>query len=145
MPAVYVSAVIDAPLEAVWKVLRDFNGLPRWHPLVGSSRIEEDRPADSIGCVRNFQLTKTGETIRERLLALSDVEHYCTYSILEAPLHVSNYVATVRLRRITTTGQTFGEWQSTFDTPAGEEDSVCEDVKSIYEDGFASIVASARA
>ena len=39
MPAVYVSAVIDAPLEKVWEVLRDFNALPQWHPLVAASRI----------------------------------------------------------------------------------------------------------
>lgn len=140
MPQVYVSAIIDAPLETVWKVLRDFNALPQWHPLVATSRIEENLPADAIGCVRNFQLSDTGETIREQLLALSDVEHSCTYSILEAPLHVSNYVATVRLRRVTRTGQTFGEWQSTFETPQGEEASVCNDVREIYEDGFASIV-----
>jgi len=139
MPAVYVSSIIDAPLETVWEVLRDFNALPRWHPLVAVSHIEDDLPADAIGCVRNFQLTDGGETIREQLLALSDVEHSCTYSILESPLPVSNYVATVRLRRITVTGQTFGEWQSRFDTPPGEEESTVALVKGIYEDGFASI------
>lgn len=140
MPEVYVSSVIDAPLEKVWEVLRDFNGLPRWHPLVAASRIEGDRPADAIGCIRNFQLTEGGETIREQLLALSDVEHFVTYSILDAPLPVSNYVATVRLRPITTSGKTFAEWQSKFDTQPGEADSVCALVQSIYEDGFASIV-----
>jgi hypothetical protein len=140
MPEVYVSAVIDAPLEQVWEVLRDFNALPRWHPLVAFSRIEDDLPSDAIGCIRNFQLSGSGETIREQLLALSDVEHFCTYSILESPLPVSNYVATVRLRRITTTGRTFGEWQSRFDTPRGEEESSVALVRGIYEAGFRSIV-----
>ncbi|MBC8353640.1 MAG: SRPBCC family protein [Planctomycetes bacterium] len=142
MPEVYVSSIIDAPLENVWEVLRDFNALPQWHPLVAASKIEDGLAADAIGCVRNFQLTGSGDTIREQLLALSDVEHSCTYSILEAPLPVSNYVATVRLRRITATGQTFGEWQSKFETDPGEEDSACALVKSIYEDGFASITNS---
>ncbi|MDA1052050.1 MAG: SRPBCC family protein [Planctomycetota bacterium] len=140
MPEVYVSAVIDAPLETVWKVLRDFNALPSWHPRVAASRIEDGLTAEAIGCIRNFQLTDGGETIREQLLALSDVEHSCTYSILDAPLPVSDYVATVRLRRVTTTGQTFGEWRARFDTQAGEEDSTVELVKSIFEEGFASIV-----
>lgn len=142
MPEVYVSAIIDAPLEKVWKVLRDFNALPQWHPLVAVSRIEDGLAADAIGCVRNFQLADGGATIREQLLALSDVEHSCTYSILEAPMPVSNYVATIRLRRITTTGQTFGEWQSRFDSPAGEEDAAAAMVKSIYEQGFASILTT---
>lgn len=140
MPRVYVSSIIDAPLETVWEVLRDFNALPKWHPLVGISQIEDNLPADAIGCVRNFQLSDGGATIRERLLALSDVEHYCTYSILESPLPVSSYVATVRLRRITTTNQTFAEWHSTFETPVGEEESAAAIVQSIYEDGFASII-----
>ena len=71
MPEVYVSSIIDAPIEKVWEVLRDFNALPNWHPLVARSRIEEDRPADAIGCIRNFQLTDSGQTIQEQLLALS--------------------------------------------------------------------------
>jgi hypothetical protein len=32
MPRVYVSSVIDAPAAKVWERVRDFNGLPRWHP-----------------------------------------------------------------------------------------------------------------
>jgi Polyketide cyclase / dehydrase and lipid transport len=139
MLEVYVSSIIDAPLEQVWKVLRDFNALPQWHPLVATSHIEDNLPADAIGCVRNFQLTGNGETIREQLLALSEVEHSCTYSILDGPLPVSNYIATVRLRRVTTTGQTFGEWHSRFNAPSGEEDAAKEIVKDIYEQGFASL------
>ncbi len=144
MPEVYVSAVIDAPLEKVWEMLRDFNALPQWHPLVATSRIEDDLPADAIGCIRNFQLVEDLATIREQLLALSDVEHFVTYSILDSPLPVSNYVATILLRRITTTGQTFGEWRSRFDSPPGQEASASATVKSIYEQGFASIVTSLK-
>ena len=139
MQQVYVSSLIDAPLEKVWEVLRDFNSLPQWHPLVAESQIEDGLPADAIGCIRNFQLTGNGETIREKLLALSDTEYSCTYSILESPLPVSEYVATVRLRRVTVSGQTFGEWHSKFNTPAGEEEAARAIVKSIYEDGLASL------
>ena len=63
------STVIDAPIERVWTVLRDFNGHDRWHPAVKESRIEECRPADAIGAVRRFRLSD-GSTLRERLLAL---------------------------------------------------------------------------
>jgi hypothetical protein len=142
MPEVYVSAIIDASLEKVWEVIRDFNALPHWHPLVATSRIEDDRPADAIGCIRNFQVAGSGETIREQLLALSEVEHFYTYSILESPLPVKDYVATLRLRRITTTGQTFAEWQSKFETPPGDEELGCDLVKNIYEGGLASIATS---
>ena len=65
------STVIDAPVDRVWSVLRDFNGHDRWHPAVKESRIEERRPSDAIGAVRRFRLTD-GATLRERLLTLSD-------------------------------------------------------------------------
>ncbi len=60
------STVIDAPIDAVWGMLRDFNGHERWHPAVAESRIEEGRRPDEIGCVRRFRLTSGGE-LREQL------------------------------------------------------------------------------
>ena len=44
MIKVYTSSVIEAPADAVWAQVRDFNGLPKWTPFVAESRIEE-RPA----------------------------------------------------------------------------------------------------
>ena len=70
MIKVYTSSVIDAPADAVWARVRDFNGLPQWTPFVAESRIEESQPADRIGCVRNFRL-RDGGVIRERLLTLN--------------------------------------------------------------------------
>ena len=37
------STVIDAPIDEVWQLLRDFNTHDRWHPAVAVSRIEERR------------------------------------------------------------------------------------------------------
>ena len=120
MPQVYVSAVIDAPVAAVWAVIRDFNGLPRWTPFVAESRIEANAPADQIGCVRAFVL-KDGGRIRERLLALSDYEFSQSYAILESPMGVENYLATLRLLPITDGGRSFAEWSADFTCPASRE------------------------
>ncbi len=79
MVKVYVSSVIDAPIEKVWSRVRDFNALPSWHPAIADSKIEGDLHADRIGCVRHFH-TKDGGLIRERLLMLSDIQHSCTYT-----------------------------------------------------------------
>src|SRR3546814_20306824 len=70
---VYASSVIVAPADRVWARIRDFNGLPAWHPLIAESRIEAAAPADQVGCVRAFRL-KDGGFIREKLLALSDYD-----------------------------------------------------------------------
>jgi len=63
------SAVIDAPIERVWSVLRDFNSHTAWHPVVADSHIERSEPSDQVGCVRNFTL-QDGNHIREQLLTL---------------------------------------------------------------------------
>ena len=114
------SAVIDAPIDRVWAVLRDFNSHCAWHPAVGDSRIERGEAADQVGCVRNFFL-KDGNHIREQLLALSDSEHVSTYCILDATLPMRNYVATVQLKNVTDGDRTFWHWESTFDVPKGRE------------------------
>ena len=49
MTHVYASSIIPASVDQVWKVVRDFNALPGWHPAIAESRIEEGRPADQVG------------------------------------------------------------------------------------------------
>ena len=82
---IYTSSVIDAPAGKVWAVIRDFNALPAWHPLIAESRIEDGLSPDQVGCVRNFRLVDGGE-LREQLLTLSDRDYQCTYSILDSPM-----------------------------------------------------------
>ena len=117
MPRVYVSAVIEAPAARVWTVVRDFDALPRWVPAVAESRIEDGLPADRVGCVRAFTL-RNRERFREQLLALSDYEYSVTYSILESPFPLTDYVATLRLFPVTDTDATFAEWQAEFECAA---------------------------
>ena len=40
MARVYVSSVINGRSDRVWQRIRDFNGLPSWHPGIAESRIE---------------------------------------------------------------------------------------------------------
>jgi NADPH2:quinone reductase len=133
------SAVIEAPIDRVWAVLRDFNSHSAWHPAVGESRIERNEPADQVGCVRNFFL-KDGNHIREQLLALSDRDHISTYCILDATLPMRNYVASLYLKRITDGDKTFWHWESTFDVPKGREREFDQLVGGgVYEAGFAAL------
>ncbi|MEZ5668992.1 MAG: SRPBCC family protein [Alphaproteobacteria bacterium] len=141
MVTVARSTVIDAPVDAVWAVLRDFNGHDRWHPAVAESRIEEAEPADRIGAVRRFRLADGG-VLREQLLALDDRTRSFTYCLLEAPLPLHGYVATVALRPVTLGDATFWHWQSRFDPPPGEAERLVRLVgDAIYAAGFEAIRA----
>ena len=139
MVKVVRSTVLSAPIEAVWDVVRDFNGHDQWHPAVATSQIERGQPEDKVGCVRKFRL-EDGSELREQLLSLSDLEQSYSYCLLDTPIPLFNYVAHVRLFPITDGDETFWEWESRFDTPAGRESELGEMVGSnIYEAGFDAI------
>ena len=136
MVRVYVSTIIDAAAENVWARVRDFNALPQWHPGIADSRIENSDPSDRIGCIRHFH-TRDGGMIRERLLALSDYDYSCTYSILESPMGVDNYVATLKLTPVTDGARTFAEWSAEFDCVEGRERELTEQIGGgVFQGGF---------
>ena len=133
------STVIDAPIERVWAVLRDFNSHDQWHDVVDVSRIEADERPDQVGCVRSFSL-KDGARIREQLLTLDDRQYKSTYCIVEATVPLQRYVATVTLKPVTDGRRTFWHWESTFATPPGMEAELRQMVaEGVYEAGFANL------
>lgn len=127
MAKVFVSTVIGAPAAEVWKVVRDFNGLPSWAPFVVDSRIEQNARADQVGCIRNFVL-RDGGRIRERLLALSDYDLSYTYAIMESPMAVENYTATLALIPVTDGPATFASWQADFDCAPEREAALSQQI-----------------
>jgi hypothetical protein len=137
MARAHASSVINAPVEEVWARIRDFNALAIWHPAVAKSTIEGGAPSDQVGCVRVLTL-KGGGMIRERLLEMSDLGHHYSYAILEGPLAVKNYRATLRLRRISDGDRTLAEWSSSFDPDPPEKQAETEDFLSnaVFQGGF---------
>jgi NADPH:quinone reductase-like Zn-dependent oxidoreductase/uncharacterized protein YndB with AHSA1/START domain len=133
------STIIDAPIERVWAVLRDFNSHDRWHGAIDASRIEEGKGPVQVGCVRAFTL-KDGNFIREQLLTLDDREFRSTYGIVESTVPLRRYVATVTLKPVTDGHRTFWHWESTFETPPGRERELRDLVsQGVYEAGFENL------
>ncbi len=136
MARVYTSSVINASAARVWARVRDFNGLSNWHPAIAESRIENGEPADKVGCVRNFSL-RNGDRLREQLLGLSDFDMFCTYSILDSPMPLTNYVATLRLTPITDQDRTFIEWSADFDCAPDREGELLSNIGGgVFQGGF---------
>ena len=136
MATVTVSSIIDAPVEKVWARIRDFNGLPEWHPRMVESHIEDGKSATEIGCVRNFTLA-SGPKLREQLTAFSDDDFLVSYSILETPQPITNHSATLQLRRVTDGDRTFAEWTATFDAPEEEAENVAAGMgTNVFQGGF---------
>ncbi len=136
MARVYTSSVINASAARVWARVRDFNGLSNWHPAIAESRIENSEPADKVGCIRNFSL-RNGDRLREQLLGLSDFDMFCTYSILDSPMPLTNYVATLRLTPITDQDRTFIEWSADFDCAPDKEGELLSNIGGgVFQGGF---------
>lgn len=139
MVKVVKSTILDAPVDRVWDVLRDFNGHESWHPAVAESAIERGQSSSKVGCVRRFRLAD-GSVLREQLLSLSDLEQTFSYCLLDTPVPLFNYVAHVALVPVTDGDATFWQWQSRFDTRAGEETAMATLVgENIYQAGFDAI------
>jgi hypothetical protein len=142
MARVYVSSVINASAARVWARVRDFNGMSNWHPAIAESRIENGEPADRVGCIRNFSL-RNGDRLREQLLGLSDYDMFCTYSILDSPMPLTNYVATLRLTPVTDQERTFIEWSADFDCAPDREGELVSNIGgNVFQGGFDALKRS---
>lgn len=139
MARVYVSSVVNAPASKVWERVRDFNALPKWHPRIRDSRIEDALPSDKIGCIRNFNL-QNGDNIREQLLGLSDYDLFYTYAILESPMPLTDYIATLRLTPVTDGELTFAEWSAEFNCAPDVEGDLINGISSnVFLGGFEAL------
>ncbi|MGH6649016.1 SRPBCC family protein [Aquabacterium sp.] len=139
MSKVFISAVIEADINPVWKLVREFNGFPKWHPAVVRSEIEDGREEDAVGCVRSFELNN-GAWIRERLCALDDTAHSVSYTILRAPLAVTHYHASLALMPITEGDPaTLAVWQAEFRCAADEESRLVVEIEDLFKAGLAAL------
>ena len=137
---VYVSHVIDAPIETVWEIMRDFNDMPSYHHGIRKSVLEGDQPSDQVGCVR--RLTLGDGFVRERLLCLDDRNYVFTYEIIEGSLPVRDYVAGVRLHRVTDGNRTFAEWWADFDVVGADRDTMITRIgNNVFGTGFHAVAS----
>src|SRR3546814_19018168 len=104
-----------------------------------SSDVCSSDLADQVGCVRAFRL-KDGGFIREKLLALSDYDFSCSYSILESPMGEENYVATLKLTPVTDGDRTFADWSASFDCAVEREAALPARIgRTALQGGFSAL------
>lgn len=132
MPETIATAVIPAGVDAVWGVVREFNGLPTWHPAIATSELESDGASDRVGAVRHLGLAgDDGGEVREVLAALNDSERTLVYEILSSPFPVRLYRSTIQVFPVTETGESFVAWSVVFDCDASDADQMI----GVFRDG----------
>jgi uncharacterized protein YndB with AHSA1/START domain len=139
MSKVFVSTVINAPIERVWRTVGDFAGLDAWMPGLKGCGIENTKGPTEIGAVRVAGIAGSKDRLRERLDEYSPDDYLIVYSVLEGPLPVQNVRTGMRLRPITDTYGTLGEWSSEFDAEPGQEEEGERHMVRVFNAGFRAL------
>lgn len=129
----YASRIITATPEEIWPLIADFNGLPKIHPAISASELEEGATESKVGVVR--KLTLPDGAVRERLVKLDKASWELHYAILDGIMPVTDYVAVVKLLP-KADGTTLAEWWADFKVAAGHDEQ--EVAQNVSEGVFAT-------
>ncbi|MCW0213741.1 MAG: SRPBCC family protein [Pseudonocardia sp.] len=139
MPRPYSSGVVPASADAVWEVVREFDGLPSWHPAIDRSELTSGAEG-AVGAVRRLTLGDGG-VVTEKLIAIDDADRRYTYAFIEDnPFGCRRYVSTVRVAPVTDTGEAFVEWWAEFDAEGADEQKLVDlFANGVYGSGIAAL------
>lgn len=123
-----VEGEIPASLDDVWKVVSDFGGFLE----VQGVPVEVD--GQGIGALRKVSLGSA--VIVERLESIDETTHSTSYSIVEGPLPVTDYLSTIRLEAAGDSATRL-EWSSTFEPAGGMSDADASGIiAGVYNGGI---------
>ncbi len=136
MTKVSMSTKLNVPAAKVWEVVGRFNALSDWHPAVEKSELEGE--GTTRGTIRRLSLAGGGSIV-ERLENIDETAHRYTYSILQGPLPVANYTATIRVTEAPDAKSCTVEWSSEFDPAGGPESEAVKAIESVYKAGLENL------
>ncbi len=135
MAEVFVSCVLDTPVERLWDVLRDFGRWSQWHPGVRECEIVNGLPGCCPRAVHRLVLAD-GSQMQETLLALSDHERSFAYALTQSDAPLRDYTARVALSPVTETSQSFLAWSARYSVDASAEAATANMVAGVLAAGF---------
>lgn len=124
----YVSGLFSQPVDVVWRLVGDFHAMADWVPTIARA----DQEGSGVGSVRVL-LRQDGGVVRERLVGYDEPDRHLCYEF--AGPHgfaVRCFRGTVRLRPVTSTGETFLEWFADFDADAADEAELTVTFEAIF-------------
>jgi mxaD protein len=139
------SVEIKSSPKAVWGLIRDFNGLHKWHPGFKNDVIKSGRN-NTKGAMRTLTLA-SGESFDEELLKFDDSKMFFRYRIVgDSPFPITHYVSTLHVKK-GKGGLTKVLWQGKFKNKpdGGKTDAeVVEMLNGAYKAGLDNLKALAE-
>ena len=132
MASIKRKITINASPDAIWKVAGDFAGIAEWHPAIASIKMVEGEKEP-----RRILTLADGAIVDERLIELDDAKYTHTYTILDSPIPLTNYLATISVQP--EGGQSRVIWSATYDPNPGGEATCEEIVSQVFESGLEAL------
>lgn len=134
MTRAYFSDIVPAPVDQVWAVLGRFEAISDFVHKLTAGEIENG-PGPVVGSVRLLTLRGGGQ-VRERLVSMDAADRSYRYEFPEGqcPFPVRSYLATIRVRPVTTQDATFVEWYGDYDCDADVVESMRETFAGRYSE-----------
>lgn len=137
-PRVHVSQVIPGSTDDVWDAVRAFDSIDEWHPVIEDCTIDDGKSPVRIGAVRDF--TAGDRTVRERLLAHSDVDRYYQYTMTSEDGDKVDYLGELRLDPITESDETLATWTAHYDVvEGGNLQEEAEHLNKVFSVGLSGV------
>lgn len=136
---------INAPAEAVWAVVGDYNGSPRWLPLVERSQIVVGAN-NVVGAIRLIT-RRNGTKVTERLLEHDSQGMRMAYTYVDGAVMASDYFPVITVKDMGD-GTSMVRWSARFrrlayhldPPPPGQDDrSLIAFYNGIYKAGLESL------
>lgn len=127
MPKVSMTQDLNVSADQLWQMIGQFNALPDWHPTVEKSELSK------AGETRTLSLAGGGQIV-EKLESTDDDSKTYTYSIVDSPLPVKNYVSTIKVSGSGDNATV--EWSSEFEAAGMPENDAMKAIEGVYQAGF---------
>ena len=128
------TATMPGKPAQLWKKIGSFCSIKDWHPMI--AKCEKSKEG---GATYRTLTTKDGGKIKEKLLKKNDSSY--SYEIVESPLPVQNYKATISVAA--DGDQTKVDWKSTFEAKGASDDDAKKVIDGIFKAGLDNLAKPA--
>jgi len=140
------SVEINASPAKVWNLVKNWNGLHKWHPAFSNAEIKSGEN-NKRGAVRTLTMAGGGAQFDEELDGFSEKNRKYSYRIIsDSPLPVVDYSSTILVKSGKVKGTSVLVWKGKFkrkvanNPPAGQDDAgVKKVIIGAYQAGLQNV------